>query len=115
MCLRPEIYLKLSMDFSPIKHFRAFGLGKAGPKPELYRISYGHVSRMSAAAAEAILALSLEAFSPNIVRFIRLYVRTNLISLLCYSAPCFNSHSNFHSKRLPSRIDVGTEREDGLR
>jgi len=102
------------MDFSPIKTFRTCydtpGLGEAGPEPELYRISYGHVSRVSAAAAEAILALSFEAFSSNIVRFIGLY-----ISLLCYSAPCFNSHSNFHSKRLPSRIDVGTEGEDGLR
>lgn len=107
------------MDFSPIipskTCYDTFRLGKAGPEPELYRISYGHVSRVSAAVAEAILALSLEAFSPNIVRFIRLYARTNLISLLCYSAPCFNLHSNFHSKRLPSRIDVGTEGEDRLR
>lgn len=66
-------YPKLSMDFfSPIKAFRncydRFGLGKGGPDLEPHRISYGYVSRVFEAAAEAVLALSSAALSPDIVR-----------------------------------------------
>jgi len=106
------------MDFfSPVKAFRTFydkfELGKAGPELELHRISYGYVSRVFEAAAEAVLALSSETFSSNTVRSICLHVRRDLISLPCSSAPCFNPHSNSHSKCFPSRIDMGTEGEDG--
>ena len=65
------------MDFfSPVKAFRtcydAFGLGKGGPELEPHRISYGYVSRVFEAAAEAVLALSSKAFSSGTVRFISL-------------------------------------------
>jgi len=106
------------MDFfSPVKAFRTcydtFELGKAGPELELHRISYGYVSRVFEAAAEAVLALSSEAFGSNAVRFICLYVRGYLISLPCSSAPCFNLHSNSYSGHFLSRIEMGTEGEDG--
>ncbi|KAF9650795.1 hypothetical protein BDM02DRAFT_3127458 [Thelephora ganbajun] len=66
-------YPKLSMDFfSTIKAFRTcydtFELGEGGPELEPHRISYGYVSRVFEAAAEAILALSSKAFSSGIDR-----------------------------------------------
>jgi len=64
----------MSMDFfSPIKAFRTcydtFELGKGGPELEPHRISYGYVSRVFEAAAEAVLALSSKAFSSDTVGF----------------------------------------------
>lgn len=63
------------MDFfSPIKAFRTcydtFELGKGGPELEPHRISYGYVSRVFEAAAEAVLALTSAALSSDAVSFI---------------------------------------------
>ena len=63
------------MDFfSPIKAFRTcydtFELGKGAPELEPHRISYGYVSRVFEAAAEAVLALSSKPFSSDTVGFI---------------------------------------------
>ena len=65
----PEAVYGLFTDKSLQSLLRYVRLGKAGPEPELYRISYGYVSRASEAAAEAILALSFEAFQTPYVSF----------------------------------------------
>ena len=62
----------LSKDFfSPIKAFKTcydtFDLGEDGPELELHRISYGYVSRVFEAAAEAVMALSSAALSSDAV------------------------------------------------
>ena len=61
------------MDFfSPVQAFRTcydtFELGKGGPELEPHRISYGYVSRVFEAAAEAVRALSSMTLSPDTVR-----------------------------------------------
>lgn len=66
--------------------YHTFELGKAGPELELHRLSYRYISGAFEAAAEAVPALSSEAFSSNTMLFIYMYV----ISRLCFpSGPLF--------------------------